>query len=113
MLILGIDLGTSFLKVCIYDADSVKVVTSIQYPNTEVQIISKRPGWAEQPPETWWENTTCAIKKAHETKLYHPKDIRAIGISYQMHGLVLEILRIPEIFFMHILGKWILLQEPF
>jgi len=87
MLTLGIDLGTSFVKVCIYDAEKSTVITSIQYPNKEMQIISKKQGLAEQSPELWWESSVCAIKKAHRSKLYHPQDIQAIGIAYQMLGL--------------------------
>jgi xylulokinase len=61
----------------------------VQYPDTEAVIISKQPGWAEQSPETWWEYVQQAILKAHATGAYDPADIAAIGIAYQMHGLVL------------------------
>jgi xylulokinase len=89
MLLLGIDLGTSSVKVAVTDADTHKVVATAQYPDTEAAIISRQPGWAEQSPETWWEYVQRAIKKAHAGGGYNPLDIAAIGIAYQMHGLVL------------------------
>src|SRR5690606_8558238 len=88
MLFLGIDLGTSSIKVSVVDADSQKILCSVQYPETEEEIISTQAGWAEQDPERWWENTKLAIQKAHAAKKYKPADITAIGIAYQMHGLV-------------------------
>ena len=89
MLLLGIDLGTSSVKVSVMDTDSFKVLSSVQYPDNEAAIISKRPGWAEQSPETWWEDVQQAIRKAHRAGGYDPAAIAAIGIAYQMHGLVL------------------------
>jgi len=89
MLLLGIDLGTSSVKVSVTDTDTFKVLASVQYPDNEAAIISKRPGWAEQSPETWWEDVQQAIRKAHRTGGYDPAAIAAIGIAYQMHGLVL------------------------
>jgi xylulokinase len=70
------------------NADTQKTIISTHYPETEVEIISSESGWAEQNPELWWEHTIKAIQKAHSSKLYNPMDIRAIGISYQMHGLI-------------------------
>ena len=89
MLLLGIDIGTSSIKVSIIDVESKKCIASAQYPENEQEIISKQPGWAEQSPNDWWENVQLAILKAHSTKKYNPKDIIAIGIAYQMHGLVI------------------------
>ena len=89
MLLLGIDIGTSFIKVSVADVSSQQCIVSVQYPETESSIISLQTGWAEQSPGMWWENTKQAILKANATKKYNPKDIAAIGISYQMHGLVL------------------------
>jgi xylulokinase len=89
MLLLGIDVGTSSVKVSVVNADTQQCVVSAQYPETETGITSLQPGWAEQSPEMWWLHVQEAILKAHATKLYDPKDIRAIGIAYQMHGLVL------------------------
>ncbi len=89
MLLLGIDIGTSSVKVSVVNADTQQCVVSAQYPETETGITSLQPGWAEQSPEMWWLHVQEAILKAHATKLYDPKEIRAIGIAYQMHGLVL------------------------
>jgi xylulokinase len=89
MLLLGIDVGTSSIKVSIVDADTQQCIVSAQYPETESGISSLQPGWAEQSPEMWWLHVQEAILKAHSTKQYDPKDIGAIGIAYQMHGLVL------------------------
>ena len=89
MLLLGIDIGTSAIKVSVVEAATAKIIAVAQYPEMETEIIAPRAGWAEQSPDNWWENVRQAIKKAHSQKVYDPKDIKAIGIAYQMHGLVL------------------------
>ncbi|WP_345951640.1 FGGY family carbohydrate kinase [Mucilaginibacter sp. PAMB04274] len=89
MLLLGIDIGTSSVKVSVVDADSQKALASAQYPDTESPIISLQLGWAEQSPDMWWEQAQQALQRCHATGLYNPEDIAAIGIAYQMHGLVL------------------------
>ncbi|MFC4230304.1 xylulokinase [Parasediminibacterium paludis] len=88
MLLLGIDLGTSSIKVSVVDAASQKTIVSVQYPETETPIIALQPGWAEQDPNTWWQHVQQAILKANATNTYNPKNVSAIGIAYQMHGLV-------------------------
>ncbi|MBD1422691.1 xylulokinase [Sphingobacterium chuzhouense] len=88
MLLLGIDLGTSSIKVSIIDTATNTKIISTSFPESEARILSDRVGWAEQDPKTWWSDTKEAIKKAHRSGLYNPKDIGAIGIAYQMHGLV-------------------------
>jgi len=89
MLLLGIDLGTSSIKVSVVDSASQQCIASTQFPETETAIISLQNGWAEQSPELWWEHTQSAILKLHAQNKYNPKDIIAIGIAYQMHGLVM------------------------
>jgi xylulokinase len=89
MLLLGIDLGTSSVKVSVLDANTQQLIASVQYPDVESDIISVHPGWAEQSPDLWWEHVKQAIIKCNAANLYNPKDIAAIGIAYQMHGLVL------------------------
>jgi xylulokinase len=89
MLLLGIDIGTSSVKVSVVDANSQKTVASAQYPDTESPILAVQPGWAEQNPEMWWENVQQAIRKCNQTNAFDPLNIKAIGLSYQMHGLVL------------------------
>ena len=88
MLLLGIDIGTSSIKVAIVDAHSQQTITTVQYPETETPIVALQSGWAEQSPETWWQHVQSAILAAHAQQLYNPADIKAIGIAYQMHGLV-------------------------
>src|SRR6266446_9062208 len=89
MLLLGIDLGTSSIKVSVVDAETQEWIASAQYPEQEVGITSLQTGWAEQPPEAWWKNIKEAIKKLNAVGKFSPEDIKAIGIGYQMHGLVL------------------------
>ena len=89
MLFLGIDLGTSSVKVSVVDGTTHQCLASAHYPEGEADIIAPRPGWAEQSPDLWWEYTIQAILKCHSSKAYQPNDIAAIGIAYQMHGLVL------------------------
>jgi len=88
MLLLGIDVGTSSIKVSVVDAQTQQCIASVQYPETEAAIISHKSGWAEQSPASWWLYTQQAILMAHATGKYKPEDIAAIGIAYQMHGLV-------------------------
>ncbi|MFM6975549.1 MAG: xylulokinase [Sphingobacteriaceae bacterium] len=89
MYFLGIDVGTSAVKVTVLNAETRQVVQTAQYPETEAEIIAHQPGWAEQDPEQWWIFTQKAIQKAHVGQKYRPDEIKAIGIAYQMHGLVL------------------------
>jgi xylulokinase len=89
MLLLGIDLGTSSVKVSVVDSVTLQSIASAQYPEVESEIISIKPGWAEQSPDVWWEHVQLAILKLHAQRKYNPQDIGAIGIAYQMHGLVM------------------------
>jgi xylulokinase len=89
MLLLGIDIGTSSIKVSAVDAQNQQCICTAQYPETESDIISLKPGWAEQSPDMWWEHVQLAILKLHAQRKYNPQDIAAIGIAYQMHGLVM------------------------
>ncbi|WP_298301342.1 FGGY family carbohydrate kinase [Hydrotalea sp.] len=89
MYVLGIDLGTSSVKVSVVEIATARVVVTVQYPETERTIIAPENGWAEQAPTQWWKDVQQAILKAHATQKYYPKDIMAIGIAYQMHGLVM------------------------
>ena len=89
MLLLGIDIGTSSIKVSIVDAATQQSIASAQYPEEESAIVSKQFGWAEQSPDMWWEHTKKALSACNSSKKYNPQDITSIGIAYQMHGLVL------------------------
>lgn len=89
MLFLGIDLGTSSVKVSVVDMDSQQILSSASFPDVEAPIAAPQRGWAEQDPEDWWHFTKEAIRRCHASGSYRPADIQAIGIAYQMHGLVL------------------------
>ncbi len=85
-MLLGFDLGSSSVKAALVDAQTGAVVASAQSPDVEMAIDAPQPGWAEQHPDLWWEH---AVKAAH--KLWaqvDPAEVAAIGIAYQMHGLV-------------------------
>ena len=88
MLLLGIDLGTSSIKVSVVDAQTQHSLVAVQYPDHETEILSPKASWAEQSPALWWEHVQMGIQRAHASGKYNPKDIGAIGIAYQMHGLV-------------------------
>lgn len=88
MLLLGIDLGTSSVKVTVVDAQSQQILATASFPEQEADILSQNPGWAEQSPDQWWEFVKQAILKCHTHGSYDPMEIGAIGIAYQMHGLV-------------------------
>jgi xylulokinase len=89
MLLLGLDLGTSSIKASVVDGSTGKLIASAQFPDTENTISSPQTGWAEQDPEMWWNCIKQAILRCNASKKYNPKDIQAIGIAYQMHGLVM------------------------
>ncbi|KQC00762.1 xylulokinase [Pedobacter sp. Hv1] len=88
MYLLGIDIGTSSIKVAVVNVHTQKCVATVQYPDEETHIKSIQPGWAEQSPMDWWHNTQQAILKVNALHLFDLKEIKAIGIAYQMHGLV-------------------------
>ncbi|WEK19894.1 MAG: FGGY family carbohydrate kinase [Candidatus Pedobacter colombiensis] len=89
MYLLGLDIGTSSIKVSVVDVDTQKRVATTQYPEEEAEIKSLKSGWAEQSPVDWWQNAVHAILQVNATGSFNPKDIKAIGIAYQMHGLVI------------------------
>jgi xylulokinase len=88
MLLLGIDIGTSSIKVSVVEVESRICIAFAQHPETESEIIAKQAGWAEQSPKMWWQHVQMAIKKLIAAGQFNSKDIAAIGIAYQMHGLV-------------------------
>ena len=88
MYLLGYDIGSSSVKASLLNADSGKCVSSAFFPKTEAEIIAMKPGWAEQNPENWWDNLRLATQAVLNDSGVNAADIRAIGISYQMHGLV-------------------------
>ncbi|HYQ57848.1 MAG TPA: FGGY family carbohydrate kinase, partial [Draconibacterium sp.] len=89
MYLLGIDIGSSSVKVSLLDANSGNVVASSFYPKQEMKITAHKAGWAEQEPELWWENLKLALAEVLSTANIDKESIKSIGISYQMHGLVM------------------------
>ena len=88
MILLGYDIGTSSVKASLVDAETGKTIASAQYPDAEAPIITKQAGWAEQEPQMWWEELKQATARVAEKAGGSLDDVAAIGISYQMHGLV-------------------------
>ena len=89
MYLLGYDIGSSSVKASLVDAQSGKCVATAFYPKHESTILSRQPGWAEQDPLIWMDHVKMATEDVLQQKAgLDPRDIKAIGISYQMHGLV-------------------------
>jgi xylulokinase len=88
MHLLGYDIGSSSVKAALVDARSGAVTGVAHFPDTEMEIRSDRPGWAEQDPEVWWDCAARATRRLLEATGIAPSAIGGIGISYQMHGLV-------------------------
>lgn len=81
--LLGVDIGTSGTKVlAINETGKIAASTSAEYP-----LLTPRPLWAEQHPQDWWSATCICIRKIVET--IPPEQIVGIGLSGQMHGLVM------------------------
>ena len=88
MYLLGYDIGSSSVKASLVDAQTGKCMASAFYPKQEAPIIAKQPGWAEQDPSMWLGNLKLATADVLHQSQVDVHDIKAIGISYQMHGLV-------------------------
>jgi len=89
MYLLGFDLGSSSVKASLIEGNSGEVAASAFYPSREMKISALRSGWAEQDPVMWWENLKLALSEVLLVSGISPSAIGAIGISYQMHGLVM------------------------
>ncbi len=85
---LGIDIGSSAVKVSIFEAAAGRVKGAGQYPDQEMEMIARQPGWAEQEPEWWWAAFLKAYQRAAARAKVDTRQIQSIGIAYQMHGLV-------------------------
>lgn len=86
--LLGFDVGSSSVKASLVEVESGACVASAFYPKQEAEIIALESGWAEQDPQTWWEYAKMALMDVKKTSGASAQEIKAIGISYQMHGLV-------------------------
>ncbi|MEX0982611.1 MAG: FGGY family carbohydrate kinase [Bacteroidales bacterium] len=89
MYLLGYDVGSSSVKASLIDTETGRSVASAFNPKQEMKISADRSGWAEQDPETWWSNLKLSTNEVLQVAEIDAANIRAIGISYQMHGLVL------------------------
>ncbi|MBR6083283.1 MAG: carbohydrate kinase [Salinivirgaceae bacterium] len=88
MYTLGVDVGSSSVKASLVNVETGKCVATTFFPKTEAKIIAVNPGWAEQDPESWWENLKLSVQTIMKESGANPAEVKAIGISYQMHGLV-------------------------
>ena len=88
MYLLGFDIGSSSVKASLIDGETGKCIASSFFPKNEMKITALQPGWAEQHPELWWENLKLALAEVMKTAKIVAGNIDSIGISYQMHGLV-------------------------
>ena len=89
MYLLGYDIGSSSVKACLVKADTGKIVASDFFPKEEMKITAVKSGWAEQDPADWWKNLKLAHQSVMQKAGAKGEDIQAIGITWQMHGLVL------------------------
>ncbi|MBM4152613.1 MAG: carbohydrate kinase, partial [Kiritimatiellaceae bacterium] len=88
MYVIGIDVGSSSVKASLLDVASGRCAGSAFYPKTEQTIHSPQPGFAEQDPRVWYECAKQSVRDAMHSANAKADDVKAIGIAYQMHGLV-------------------------
>lgn len=86
--LLGLDIGSSSVKAALVQVSTGKSVVSIQSPTEEMPMLAMRPGWAEQDPELWWQHVVLAVRQCLQRSGVSGRSVMAIGIAYQMHGLV-------------------------
>src|SRR5258708_1986391 len=87
--LLGIDVGSSSVKASFVEVRSGKAIQSVQSPKEEMPMLAPQPGWAEQDPAMWWEHAVKSVREVIEKSNVNTSHVLAIGISYQMHGLVI------------------------
>ena len=86
--LLGFDVGSSSVKASLVDVETGQCAATAFYPEREAPIKAVKAGWAEQDPQMWWDNAKLSLKKIMSEAGAKGERIKAIGISYQMHGLV-------------------------
>ncbi|MGI6224461.1 MAG: xylulokinase [Prevotella sp.] len=86
--LLGLDVGSSSVKASLVDTDNGQAAASAFYPKHEANISAPQKGWAEQEPESWWNYACQSVAQVMHDVEAKPEDVAAVGISYQMHGLV-------------------------
>jgi xylulokinase len=87
--LLGYDIGSSSIKASLLDIDTGRCVAAVTTPTTEMGISVPQAGWAEQHPERWWQEIISATHLLQVRYHFDPTLLAGIGITYQMHGLVL------------------------
>ncbi len=88
-LLLGLDIGSSSIKASIVDAETGQSLITTQSPEEEMSMLAVQPGWAEQDPDQWWQNLVTSVQSCLKKSAAAADEVSAIGISYQMHGLVM------------------------
>lgn len=86
--LLGFDIGSSSVKAALLDVETGKAVATTFSPSSEMPINALEPGFAEQHPELWWKELLHAVELLYKHCAWQQDEISAIGIAYQMHGLV-------------------------
>lgn len=86
--LLGYDVGSSSVKAALVEAETGRLLATASSPDVELPIEAPKPGWAEQDPESWWREAINATNRLRARFPFDGKDVAAIGIAYQMHGLV-------------------------
>ena len=89
MYYLGLDIGSSSIKAALVEIATGKSIGVVQEPEMEMGMLAIKNGWAEQQPDDWWRHVCTAISKLKSGLNIIDSQIKGIGISYQMHGLVL------------------------
>jgi xylulokinase len=89
MLTIGYDIGSSSVKAVLFDAEKGIQLAGAYSPKQEMPILARQAGWAEQDPAMWWENLKAATREILQASPGVARRVGAIGISYQMHGLVI------------------------
>jgi xylulokinase len=87
-LLLGYDAGSSSIKAALIEAETGKLLASAASPSGELEISAPYPGWAEQDPEVWWHHLKLATAMLKDSAGADLRKVKAVGVSYQMHGLV-------------------------
>jgi xylulokinase len=87
-LLLGLDIGSSSVKAALVDADTGALIAQASAPDREMAIAAPQPGWAEQDPAEWWTHAVIAVRSAIARSGLPGGTVAAVGLSYQMHGLV-------------------------
>lgn len=85
---LGFDIGSSSVKVSLLDLEAGHAVATASSPANEMPISAPQPGFAEQHPDMWWAELVNAMNLLRRKVSWGRDEVSAIGIAYQMHGLV-------------------------